>query len=102
MSNINFAIQSVQGAVTASVVGNMGASLRTGEFREADDDKEDIQFSRDPFNFGLIPEVDENEDDPEVLASETGMPGPSGCLLGLDADRIVRILWRATQRGFSI
>ena len=53
MSGVVFAIQSVQGAVTASVVGNLGAPLRTGEFSEPNDDSEEIHLSNDPFNFGL-------------------------------------------------
>ena len=79
MSSINFNIQSIQEAVTASVVGNMGAPLRTGEFDEPGADPEEIQFSKDPFNFGLVPEVKaEGQSDVELSEMEGGVAGPSG------------------------
>ena len=79
MSSINFNIQSMQGAVTASIVGNMGAPLRTGEFDERGADPDEIQFSRDPFNFGLVPEdKDEGMSDAQLLEVEGGLAGPSG------------------------
>ena len=61
MSSVNFAIQTIQEAATANVVGNMGAPLRTGELDEPSEDTE-IQFSKDPFTFGLIPAVEERSD----------------------------------------
>ena len=42
--------------ITANVVGNMGAPLRTGEFRDSGEDGEEAQCSDDPFNFDLVPE----------------------------------------------
>ena len=39
--------------MTASIVGNMGAPLRTGALRELGEDAEGIELSEDPFNFGL-------------------------------------------------
>ena len=79
MSSIHFAIQSVLGTVTTSVVGNMGAPLRTGEFDEPDADPEEIRFSKDPFNFGLVPEADaEGQDDMELSRMEGGTVGKAG------------------------
>ena len=81
MSSINFAIQSVQGAVTSSVVGNTGAPLRTGEFDEPGADPEEVKFSKDPFNFDLFSEnKDEGRDDFELSEMEGGVAGTSGCL----------------------
>ena len=81
MSSINFNIQSIQEAVTASVVGNMGAPLRTGEFDEPGADPEEIQFSKEPFTFGLVPEgEDGNRNDVELSEMESGVAGPSGTL----------------------
>ena len=77
MSSIIFNIQSVQEAVTASVVGNMGAPLRTGEFDEPGADPEEIQFSKDPFNFDLVPEVG-GQSDVGLSEMEGGVAGPSG------------------------
>ena len=78
VSSIGFAIETVQGAVTTSVVGNMGAPLRTDEFPETGEDEEGVHFSKDPYNFGLIPESGmEEQNDVELLATEddsTGQP----------------------------
>ena len=81
MSSIKFAIQSVQEAATAGIVGNMGAPLRTGEFDEPGADPEDIQFSKNPFTFGLIPEAEDAEQNAvELSEMEAGVAGPSRCL----------------------
>ena len=54
ISSVGFAIQSVQVAVTASVVGNMGALLHTGEvFEPGSADEDEDHFSDDPFNHDL-------------------------------------------------
>lgn len=52
-SSVTFAIQSFQGTVTTSIVGNMGVPLRTGEARDSGEDAEEVHFSDDPFDFGL-------------------------------------------------
>ena len=51
MSTIDFAVQSVQAGIAASVVGNLGAPLRTDD----GEDEEELHFSSDPFSFGLEP-----------------------------------------------
>lgn len=76
MSSIGFAVRSAQAAVTVSIVGNMGAPLRTGEFDDPGEDPEEIQFSRDPFNFGL--EEGECRNDVELLSMENDVAGPPG------------------------
>lgn len=79
MSSVNFNIQSVQEAITVSVVGNMGAPLRTGEVNEPGADPEEIQFSKDPFNFGLLPEVEvEERNDIALSEMEGGVAVPLG------------------------
>ena len=81
ISSINFAVQTAQGAVTASVVGNMGASLRTGEFDKPGADPEETRFSKDPFNFGLFPEVERGrQNDVQLWDIEIGAVRPSGNL----------------------
>ena len=56
MSDVTFAVQTVQ----ASVVGNLGAPLRTGG-EVADDDSEEVYFSKNPFKFGLVEEAEVEE-----------------------------------------
>ena len=76
MSSITFAIQSAQEAVTRNVLGNMGAPLRTGEFDAPGEDLEGIQFSKDPFNFGLLSEGSgEKQNVVELLEMENGGAG---------------------------
>ena len=68
MSDVGFAIQTVQ----ATVVGNMGAPLRTGDTSDLED--EELYFSKDPFKFGLVLEESEqgSEDDVGLDVVERG------------------------------
>lgn len=77
MSSINFAIQTVQEAVTASVVSNMGAPLKTGNAEDAESgDQDDIHFSSDPFSFGLDSEAASGEEQSDVaLVEDDGASG---------------------------
>lgn len=62
MSDVTFAIQTVQ----ASVVGNIGAPLRTGGTGEMDaDSEEEVYFSKNPFKFGLVEEEEGGSGDEE-------------------------------------
>ena len=58
----------------------MGAPLRTGEVGEPDEDEEEIQFSNDPFTFGLVSEEDSGH--LERVDVEHGMAG-SGSVASL-------------------
>ena len=58
MSTIGFAVQS--GTVTASVVGNMGAMLRTGEDEERE--REEGCLSEELLVFGVVAASNDGEE----------------------------------------
>ena len=65
MSSVNFAIRSVR----ATVVGNMGAPLRTGE-DVGDVEVEKVYFSEEPFSFGVVGMERDATEDLEMCSME--------------------------------
>ena len=90
ISSIDFAIQSVQEVITTSIVGNMGAPLRTGEFAEPGECAlEKLRFSKDPFSVDLGPQADSEEWSDEAFRdAQGGVAGPSRMRISTRAQEV--------------